>query len=139
MTFLSEVWQFSIEFLRSPWAHLLTFVIGLAFGHHLSADKEKKKERNQAAEKFTVLLINDKRRIRNNIRPDLTIQNVQADNFRTFLSWRERRAFDRDWKIYKDTESQEFGKKFIGNRPYYNNRAKVILKLGDVLKHTKPV
>ena len=134
---LIDLWDFILEFLKSPWCNVPTFFIGLAVGNKLAMDKEHKEEQNKVTEKFRVLLINDKRRIRTNIRPDMAIQKVHAENFRTFLSWNKRRNFDRDWDAYKETESQEFGKKFIGGRPYYSTRAKVILKLGDVIKHVK--
>ncbi|MDH4317961.1 MAG: hypothetical protein OEV64_06190 [Desulfobulbaceae bacterium] len=132
---LTTFLDFTLEFLKSPLCNLLSLFIGIAIGNKLATDKEQKEEKNKVTEKFQVLLINDKRRIRTNIRPDLAIQKVHAENFRTFLSWNQRRAFDRDWNAYREVESQEFGKKFIGGRPHYANRAKVILKLGEVLKH----
>ena len=134
---LTNAWDFILDFIKSPLFNLLVFFIGIWVGNRLSVDKERKEEKNRVTEKFRVLLINDKRRIRTNIRPDLAIQKVHAENFRTLLSWAKKRSFDRDWNAYRETESQEFGKKFIGGRPYYNNRAKVILRLGDVLKHVK--
>jgi hypothetical protein len=112
---------------------IITFCLGVIFGHRLTLWRDRRKEFNDIAQQVRIALLNEK----GNLSPIRGgIGEIEADMLESVLPFFKKRRFRHYWNEYKEAKKQATLRDSVGGC-YFGSTDEIIVHIEKLLSFTE--